>query len=113
MVYGGAGLFGGEIADAIEEQGDNLVITCCDIRKCKKKCEQLLLDFPNIKVKALSIELTKPRTIEKCVSDSENAFGNLDILVTCAWSGKKNSWETINDDDWNHDIRFVLMVFID
>ena len=108
LVAGGAGLLGGEIADALAEQGANLVIASRDIRKCKKKCEQLLLDFPNIKVKALSIDLTKPSTIEKCVSDSENAFGNLDILVTCAWSGKKNSWETINDDDWNHDIEVCL-----
>ena len=36
LVAGGAGLLGGEIADALAEQGANLVIASRDIRKCKK-----------------------------------------------------------------------------
>ena len=82
LVAGGAGLLGGEIADALAEQGANLVIASRDIRKCKKKCEQLLLDFPNI-AKALSIDLTKPSTIEKCVSDSEMLWKSGYISYMC------------------------------
>ena len=32
----------------------------------------------------------------------------IDILITSAWSGKKNSWDSISDDDWDYDIEVCL-----
>jgi len=34
----------------------------------------------------------------------------IDVLVTSAWSGNKNSLDTINDDDWNYDIEVNLNI---
>tara|TARA_R110002020_G_scaffold232883_3_gene444523 strand:+ start:10791 stop:11588 length:798 start_codon:yes stop_codon:yes gene_type:complete len=108
LVTGGAGLLGGEIADALAEQGANIIIASRNLAECKKKCEQLKNDYPDIQVDFCHIDLVEPESIKKCVSYSEEAFGNIDILITCAWSGRKNSWDTINDEDWDHDIEVCL-----
>jgi NAD(P)-dependent dehydrogenase (short-subunit alcohol dehydrogenase family) len=108
LVTGGAGLLGGEIADALAEQGANIIIASRNLESCDAKCEQLKIDFPGIQVSKFFIDLTDSASIIECVNRSEEAFGKLDILVTCAWSGRKNSWETINDEDWDHDIEVCL-----
>ena len=35
-------------------------------------------------------------------------FKVVDILVNNAWSGKKNSWDSITEEDWEHDIDMSL-----
>jgi gluconate 5-dehydrogenase len=35
-------------------------------------------------------------------------FQTVDILVNNAWSGNKNSWESISDEDWEYDIDMSL-----
>ena len=35
-------------------------------------------------------------------------FGTLDILINNAWSGKKNTFESISYDEWNYDINMCL-----
>ena len=32
----------------------------------------------------------------------------LDVLINCGWSGKKNTFESIDDDDWQYDIDTCL-----
>ncbi|MDO6686266.1 MULTISPECIES: SDR family NAD(P)-dependent oxidoreductase [unclassified Agarivorans] len=108
LVTGGAGLLGGEIADALAELGANIIIASRNQEACEAKCEQLESEFSEIKTKALFIDLTDKKSILECVEQSESEFGRIDILVTCAWSGRKNSWETINDEDWDHDIEVCL-----
>ncbi|MEZ9709064.1 SDR family NAD(P)-dependent oxidoreductase [Vibrio breoganii] len=108
LVTGGAGLLGGEIADALAELGANVIIASRNLEACEDKCKQLESEFSGIKTKAIHIDLTDRKSILECVDRSESEFGSLDILVTCAWSGRKNSWETINDEDWDHDIEVCL-----
>lgn len=108
LVTGGTGLLGGQIADALAEQGADIVIASRDLDACKKKCEQIKKDFPNVNTHATTLDLTIPESIKSCIEQSEEHFGKIDILVTCAWSGRKNSWDTINDEDWNHDIEVCL-----
>ena len=35
-------------------------------------------------------------------------YDGIDILINNAWSGNKNSWETINDQDWEYDVDVSL-----
>lgn len=108
LVTGGAGLLGGEIADALAEQGANIIIASRNVESCNAKCEQIKRMYPEVSVAALALDLTEPSSISECVSKSASLFGGIDILVTCAWSGRKNSWDTINDEDWNYDIEVCL-----
>lgn len=108
LVTGGAGLLGYQIAEALAECGANIVIASRNIDACRAKCSELISEFPNIKVEAIPLDLTDKASITKCIADTVSSLGSIDILVTCAWSGKKNSWDTINDEDWDHDIEVCL-----
>ncbi len=108
LVTGGAGLLGGQIADALAEQGANIVIASRDLQACEDKCAQIKLDFPEVNTFCTSLDLSIPESINDCIQNAKEHFGKIDILVTCAWSGRKNSWDTINDEDWNYDIEVCL-----
>jgi NAD(P)-dependent dehydrogenase (short-subunit alcohol dehydrogenase family) len=108
LVTGGAGLLGFQIAEVLAENGANIIIASRNVTVCNEKCLELKNEFPNLNVLALPLDLTCGESIKNCIKGSVDAFGEIDILVACAWSGKKNSWDTINDEDWNHDIEVCL-----
>jgi gluconate 5-dehydrogenase len=47
-------------------------------------------------------------SIAACFNEIHQHCEALDILVNNAWSGNKSSWESINDNDWDHDIEMCL-----
>lgn len=107
LVTGGAGLLGGEIAEALAEQGADVIVASRDLAKCEAKAAALAERF-GVRTWALTIDLTDRQSIKACVDGAVAAAGGFDILVMCAWSGRKNSWETINDEDWDNDIEVCL-----
>ena len=106
LIAGGAGYLGAEIADALAELGSDLVIASRDLEKCRRVAEDLARRSGR-QVEALSVDLTDKQTIRACV-ESATESGGFDILVLCAWSGKKNSFESITDDDWDYDVEVCL-----
>jgi NAD(P)-dependent dehydrogenase (short-subunit alcohol dehydrogenase family) len=106
LVTGGAGYLGGEIADALAELGAHVAVASRDIEKCRRKADELARH--GRPTHAARIDLASPETIAPCIDEVVASLGRLDILVMCAWSGRKNSWETINDVDWNNDIEICL-----
>lgn len=108
LVTGGSGLLGSQIAEVLAEHGANIIIASRNLDGCKQKCDEIKAAFPSVKTAAIELDLTLPESIKSCVQSSLDAFGKIDILVTCAWSGKKNSWDSITDEDWNYDIEICL-----
>jgi len=108
LVTGGTGLLGGQIADALAEQGADIVIASRNLAACQEKCKQIEADYPDVNAYATTLDLTESDSIHACIDNTKSLAGKIDILVTCAWSGRKNSWETINDEDWDYDIEVCL-----
>jgi NAD(P)-dependent dehydrogenase (short-subunit alcohol dehydrogenase family) len=108
LVTGGAGLLGSQISEVLAEHGANIIIASRNVESCEKKCEELEANFPDLNTCALFLDLTNEESITSCINNSVNKFGDIDILVTCAWSGKKNSWDSITNEDWNYDIEICL-----
>ncbi|WP_313026057.1 SDR family NAD(P)-dependent oxidoreductase [Pseudomonas lopnurensis] len=108
LVAGGAGLLGSEISDVLAELGADVIIASRDIEKCRVKAEKLTSDYPGNKYYSYLIDIADPDSIRDCISSIECDLGGFDILVTCAWSGRKNDWDSINDADWNYDIEVCL-----
>jgi len=48
------------------------------------------------------------KSITDCIDFTVSEFQSLDILITSAWSGKKNSWDSISNEDWDYDIEVCL-----
>lgn len=108
LVAGGAGLLGSEIAHGLAELGANVVVASRDLEACRRKCSELEGSYAGIKAHALQLDLTNRASVIQCVDRAVAEHGGFDILVVCAWSGRKNSWESINDEDWENDIEVCL-----
>lgn len=108
LVAGGAGYLGSQVSNVLAELGANVAIASRDVDSCQQACDAITAEYPDCATFATELDLTKRDTIVNCVENTLAHFGAIDILVTCAWSGKKNSWDSIDDDDWDYDIEVSL-----
>lgn len=109
IVTGGAGYLGTAISETLAELGANLVLASRDKAKCEKKCEEIVrLTGGSIKAVALELDVMKKGAAPEFFARVHEHFPAIDILVNNAWSGKKNSWESITEEDWEYDINMSL-----
>jgi NAD(P)-dependent dehydrogenase (short-subunit alcohol dehydrogenase family) len=109
LVTGGAGYFGTEISYTLAELGANIIIASRDQEKCRKKCDEISKNVgQDIKTLASRLDLLNKDSILACFEEIHKHFDAIDILINNAWSGNKNSWESIDDKDWNYDIDMSL-----
>src|SRR6478752_10802206 len=109
IVTGGAGYLGTAISETLAELGANLVLASRDKSKCERKCAELEEQHRGaIRAVGLKLDLLKKESAPKFISKIHESFDSIDILVNNAWSGNKNSWESISDEDWEYDINMSL-----
>jgi len=109
VVTGGAGYLGTAISETLAELGANLVIASRDLTKCEKKCEEIVRSVGGtVRAVALELDVLKKDSATKFFAQVHEHFEAIDILVNNAWSGKKNSWESITDEDWEYDVDMSL-----
>lgn len=109
LIIGGSGLLGGEITYALAEMGANVIVASRNRNRCEDFVKTLRKKIPNVSANALSVDITEKSSIEilvKAVGDIGG--GKLDILVNSGWSGRKNTLDSITDDDWNSDLEVCL-----
>src|ERR1700729_1632760 len=109
VVTGGAGYLGTAISETLAELGANVVLASRDQAKCQKECDELLrLTGGSIKAVALELDVLKRDSAAEFFIRVHEHFEAVDILVNNAWSGNKNTWESIGNEDWEHDIDMSL-----
>jgi NAD(P)-dependent dehydrogenase (short-subunit alcohol dehydrogenase family) len=109
VVTGGAGYLGTAISETLAELGANLILASRDQAKCQKECDELLrLTGGSIKAVALELDVLKKDSATEFFTRLHEHFEAVDILVNNAWSGNKNTWESIGNEDWEHDIDMSL-----
>lgn len=107
LVVGGAGLLGSEISFALAELGANVVIASRDLDNCEKRVTEIAEKFPDTDPTALVLDISCPSDIRRSVKKIGDEKG-IDILVNSGWSGRKNTLESISDEDWDNDIEICL-----
>ncbi|MBK0401709.1 SDR family oxidoreductase [Adhaeribacter sp. BT258] len=107
FVTGGAGYLGKAICETLAELGANLVIASRDETKCKDYARVITENF-GVKAIGIGMDITSIDSIKAALSQIENEFGSIDILVNDAWSGNKNTFESISYEDWQYDINVCL-----
>lgn len=108
LVVGGAGLLGGEISYALAELGADVIVASRDVKKCEAFISRMAQRFPGT-YGAVQVDITDPASIKNLgVEVAASTGGELDILVNAGWSGRKNTFESISDEDWDLDIEVCL-----
>lgn len=107
LIIGGAGLLGSEIAFGLAELGSNVVVASRSLEKCRERVTSLKEAFPSTNPSAQTIDISEAASISQALRDVGSDKG-IDILVNCGWSGKKNTFESITDEDWDNDIEICL-----
>ncbi len=109
VVSGGAGFLGSAMSATFAELGATVVIASRDEDKCKQRCEEIAAAVDGGgKLVACKLDLLDRQSIKDLVEFTTGELGGIDILVNNAWSGNKNSWESIDDADWEYDIDMSL-----
>ena len=109
LVVGGAGLLGGEISHAFAELGAEVIVASRNEEKCRAFVATIGKRFPRAKTHALGVDITNPESIRAMIDEAAGITGGgLDVLVNSGWSGRKNTFESISDTDWNLDIEVCL-----
>lgn len=109
LVVGGAGLLGGEISHGFAELGAKVYIASRDLEKCRHFCAVINEMYGDGTATALQVNIADKSSINNMFSSLEvMTGGGLDILVNSGWSGRKNTFESISDDDWDYDVEICL-----
>lgn len=105
LVTGGAGYLGTEISYTLAELGANVIIASRDASKCQHRCDEIVRALNgSVGTLAIGLDLLDRQSIAGCFEEIHKHYDHIDILINNAWSGNKNSWETISDRDWNYDM---------
>jgi len=107
IVTGGAGYLGQAICEVLAELGANLYIASRNKEKCTSFAQVLMQKY-NIKTMGNSLDITNVDSIRDNLATCIREFGHIDILVNDAWSGNKNTFESITYEDWDYDINVCL-----
>jgi len=109
LVVGGSGLLGGEISYAFAELGAEVIVASRNEGRCGEFVSTLRHQFPGVTAHALGVDITAPASISTLLERvGEITGGGLDILVNSGWSGRKNTFDSISDEDWNLDVEVCL-----
>jgi len=109
LVSGGAGYLGLEICRTLAELGANVVLASRNGEKCVAAASQLTAEARGSgRIVGRALDVLDSASASDTIAWTVKEFGGLDILVNNAWSGNKNSWESIDDKDWAYDINMSL-----
>lgn len=107
FVPGGAGYLGQAICETLAELGANLYIASRSKDKCIEFADYIVKKY-NVKVIGSALDITDIESIKNNLNLCNKEFEHIDILVNDAWSGNKNTLESITYADWNYDINVCL-----
>lgn len=107
FVSGGAGLLGSQISAGLAECSANIVIASRNKAKNEEFCAELAETY-SVETLALETDIRDSDSVAQAVKDTQARFGPAHILVNCSGFGKKNTWESISEQDWIDDVDVSL-----
>lgn len=107
FVSGGAGLLGSQITHGLAECGADVVIASRDAARNAAFAEEIAATY-GVRALGLGLDIRDSASARAAVGEAVAAFGGIDILVNCSGFGRKNSWESISEQDWIDDIDISL-----
>lgn len=107
FMTGGGGHLGTAMCEALAELGANLVVGSRDPKKGQLLTDRLNQQY-GTRATSVKVDITDTGNLEEVFQAIEAEYGQLDGLINNAWSGKKNSFDSITLEDWKYDIDVCL-----
>jgi len=103
LVTGSAKRVGREVARALARRGAHVVV---HYNQSRTEAEDTVAVIESLGVRAIALQadVSKADEVARLFQETENAFGGLDILVTCAAVFRKTPLDSITMDDWSYHI---------
>ena len=110
LVIGGTGYLGKAMTLTLLELGAKVIIASRDKKRGEKALKDLKRKSTNNKnIFFHTVDITDKSSLNNLKNFVSKKFNHkLDVLINCGWSGKKNTFESIDDDDWQYDIDTCL-----
>ena len=108
VVIGGSGYLGAASCAVLAELGANVIIASRTLEKCENVVKTLVVNTDLQKHRAYSLDISVNDSLHVFANRVAEEVGNIDVLVLSAWNGRKNSWDSINLEDWKYDIDVCL-----
>jgi len=107
LVSGGAGLLGSQITSAIAEFGGDVIIASRNLENCENYANEIKKLF-DVEATGYHVDIGDTQSVDALYDNIRKHHGRIDGLINCSGFGKKNSWESITEEDWLFDINISL-----
>lgn len=99
LIAGASRGIGEGIAEVLAAEGCHLLL-CARGADVLRETTTRLADTHGVRVEAVAADVTEPDSAARLVSEAEQRFGRLDILIGNAGGNRRKPFSETTDDDW-------------
>jgi NAD(P)-dependent dehydrogenase (short-subunit alcohol dehydrogenase family) len=111
FVTGASKGIGRAVAEQLASEGADVVITARTAGPLEKAAGQIAATSGR-KIVAMSGDMSKSEEVDRCVKETVERFGHIDILVTCAGSSPGGLLEELTEEDWMSSLNLKFMGYV-
>jgi NAD(P)-dependent dehydrogenase (short-subunit alcohol dehydrogenase family) len=111
FVTGGSKGIGREVARHLAREGVDVAISARGAEDLAKTAAELEAETGQ-KVLGVAGDMSVSADVERCVQATLEAFGKIDILVTCAGSSPGGLLEELTDEQWMQSLNLKFMGYV-
>jgi NAD(P)-dependent dehydrogenase (short-subunit alcohol dehydrogenase family) len=111
LITGASKGIGREVARLLAQEGCRVVITARDADRLDTAADELRTETGG-EIVALAGDMSRPEDVERARDATLEAFGHIDILVTCAGSSPGGLLENLTEDEWAASLNLKFMGYV-
>jgi NAD(P)-dependent dehydrogenase (short-subunit alcohol dehydrogenase family) len=111
FITGGSRGIGRATAEALVDEGCDVVITALNAERVEKAAAELA-ERSGRTVIGLAGDMSRTEDVERTVNEAIARLGKIDVLVTCAGSSPGGLFENLTEDEWLGSVQLKFMGYV-
>jgi NAD(P)-dependent dehydrogenase (short-subunit alcohol dehydrogenase family) len=111
FITGGSRGIGRATAEALVDEGCDVVITALNADRVEKAAAELA-ERSGRTVIGLAGDMSRTEDVERTVNEAIARLGKIDVLVTCAGSSPGGLFENLTEDEWLGSVQLKFMGYV-
>ncbi len=111
FITGASKGIGRQVAARLAEEGCDVAITARGQEELEKTAAEIA-KASGRSVLALAGDMSRFEEVERCVAETNEQLGPIDILVTCAGSSPGGLLENLTEDEWMQSLNLKFMGYV-